>query len=445
MSKKITPSQLIGEIGEAAARSRFLSMGFQFDCRSRLEAGIDGIAEVMVNGKPLGKMIAVQVKATSASRYANENEAGFTYLLNTADLAYWRTANLPVIIVLYRQSDESFYWKKINVEFGVEHRKLTFSKSFDRLDKEAADTIAQLTVSKTGPGYYVPPLGGGEEAVVNMLPITLPNEIYVASTPYSPKQAMSVLFNGPDTPRFDWTIKGGAFWSFHDPREECTSQIVDLDQVDAIDTSDIAQHEDIEEQYNFSFLLKQTLRHQFRNSLDWDKGNKVLYFRAEAENTPRTFKYLSTKSRTETEVVNVVKNKKAPEKVAFVRHHAFAPRFERMLDKWFLIVSPTYHFTTNGFVPHSYPAALLSGKKRLDNNASLRGQVIMWYRFLSSSDASDEDLFSFNDKATELIHFSAPPKVSLPTTVPERAWSSASPKMIEESSQENDQGGFDFD
>ena len=53
VSKKITPNQLLGEIGEAAVRHRFLTMGFQFDGRSRLETGIDGIAEVMDNGKPL--------------------------------------------------------------------------------------------------------------------------------------------------------------------------------------------------------------------------------------------------------------------------------------------------------------------------------------------------------------------------------------------------------
>ena len=52
MAKRITDNQLIGELGEAAVRKRFLSMGFQFDSRSRLEAGIDGLAEVMIDGEP---------------------------------------------------------------------------------------------------------------------------------------------------------------------------------------------------------------------------------------------------------------------------------------------------------------------------------------------------------------------------------------------------------
>src|SRR3954469_22963529 len=113
MSKTITSSQLLGEIGEAAVRLRFLNMSFQFDGRSRLEAGIDGIAEVMDKGRPLARMIAVQVKATDSSRYTSEDESGFSYLLRPDDLVYWRGSNLPIIIVLFRKSDETYFWKEV--------------------------------------------------------------------------------------------------------------------------------------------------------------------------------------------------------------------------------------------------------------------------------------------------------------------------------------------
>ncbi|AQQ05416.1 hypothetical protein B0E33_19080 [Roseibium algicola] len=433
MSKRITDSQLIGEIGESAAKTRFLNIGFQFDGRSRLEAGIDGIAEVMDDGTPLAKMIAVQVKARDKAKYSNETDEGFTYLLRTEDLHYWRNSNLPVILVLYRRSDETFYWKEIPNAFSVDERKLVFDKNADLLNHQSADSLAQLTVPKAGHGYYVPPLGGGEEALVNMLPIKLPNEIFVASTPYTSKQAMAILFDGDESPRFDWAIKGRTFWSFHDPREECTAQIVDEDQVEAIETSMIAFHEDINEQNNFSFLLKQVLRHQFGRDLGWDKERKIFYFLAEVENQSRVFKYQSTVNRAEADVVNAVKDKKDEDRIAFVRHHAFSARFELMLDQWFLILSPTYHFTTNGFIPHSYPAALLAGKKRLDNNASLRGQVIMWHRFLSGSEVPKDDLFGSYHSGEKYLGFGPPPSVSLPTTVPEKAWASSKSKKGSES------------
>jgi len=61
-------------------------------------------------------------------------------------------------------------------------------------------------------------------------------------------------------------------------------QIVDLDQVEAIEIEHLAFHEDLDERNNFTFLLNQTLRHQVRTDLEWDKEGRLLYFRARAEN-----------------------------------------------------------------------------------------------------------------------------------------------------------------
>ena len=419
MVKTITPNQLLGEIGEAAVRLRFLNMGFQFDGRSRLEAGVDGIAEVMDNGKPLARMIAVQVKATDTSRYASEDEKGFTYLLRPDDLDYWRGSNLPIILVVYRKSDDSFYWKHVAVE--REERKLQFDKQQDMLDSNAKDRLAALTVPKTGFGYYVPPLGGGEEALVNMLPLTLPSEIFVAATPYTPKQAAAILLDADEPARFDWVIKGGTFWSFSDPRNNACKRIVDVGAVDAIDTSTIAFHEDLDEQHNFSYLLRKTLDHQVRGELRWSKDRKLFYFAAKAENTSRTFFYSASKKKTSTDVVNVAMSKADPARVDFVRHHAFVPRFEQLFDQWYLVINPTYFFTTNGFVAHSYPAALLAGKKRMDNSASLRGQVIMWHRFLTQEEREAQNMFAQPVAGPRLV-FAEPPSVTLATRVPEDVW-----------------------
>lgn len=184
MPKLLTSNQILGELGENAVRGRFLSMGFQFDGRSRLEAGIDGIAEFMEKGQPSARMIAVQVKAKKDGRYTSETDEGFAYLLRPQDLDYWKGSNLPVIVVFYRESDNSFYWKNVSRDSDLSERRLQIDKAADVLDKTSINRLAGLTVAKAGFGYYVPALGGGEEALVNILPIELPQEIYVASTPY---------------------------------------------------------------------------------------------------------------------------------------------------------------------------------------------------------------------------------------------------------------------
>lgn len=159
VNKKITASQRMGEIGEKAVNLQFLRIGFQFDGRSRLEAGIDGIAEVMDDDQPTAKMIAVQVKATERGGYVGETGTEFTYRVRASDFDYWRGSNLPVILVLYRQSDDTYFWKSLDNLVGEANRTLHFDKERDVLDGRAKDRLAALTVAKQGHGYYVPPLG----------------------------------------------------------------------------------------------------------------------------------------------------------------------------------------------------------------------------------------------------------------------------------------------
>lgn len=440
-TKRITPNQILGEIGETAVKGRFLSMGFQFDGRSRLEAGIDGIVEVMLDGQPMARMIAAQIKARRNGSYTGETDDGFIYLLRSEDIHYWAPSNIPVIIVLYRESDNSFYWKDVGRASRMQDRRLVFDKSLDTLDERAKDRLAALTVPVKGFGHYIPPLGGGEEALINILAVHPPQEMFVASTSLSPKAAMAKLLSADEPARFDWVITGRTFWSFHDPRESVCREIVDIDQVEAFDTTQLSGHDEVDEQNKFSHLLRKALEHQFRDSLRWNKESRALYFRAPDRNIGKVFGYTATKKKTSTEVVNVVQDK-VHKHVNFVRHHAFKPRFELIGDQWVLIVSPTYVFTRDGVVPLTNSASLLSGKKRLDNSASLRGQVIMWHRFLTQNDdgaGQPSGLFGERGSDPQILRFDAPPTIELETRVPEDAWGAKKRGGVPETKVDNGQ------
>jgi hypothetical protein len=71
MGKRITDSQILGELGETAVKKIVLEMQFIYDARGRLEAGTDGIIELRdpKNGAPLGKLLGVQVKSTESGQY----------------------------------------------------------------------------------------------------------------------------------------------------------------------------------------------------------------------------------------------------------------------------------------------------------------------------------------------------------------------------------------
>lgn len=442
MPKTITDSQLVGEIGETAVKLKFMGIGYQFTGRDRLEAGIDGIAEAMDDNHPTAMMIAVQVKATRAARYAGENDNEFTYTVRAADLEYWRGSNLPVILVLYRQSDDTFYWKSLENLVGEAERTLRFDKKYDLLDSKARDRLAALTVAKQGHGYYVPPLGGGEEAIVNMLPVSLPDEIFVSQTRLSNREALAKMNKVGHGRRYDWMINETSLWTFSDPLRSSVRGLVEPDQVEQIETDFLALHDAKDQQHKFGGLLRHTLAHDFRETLGWDSDKRQFYFLPRPHGIARQFQYLGARQKTKADVVSVYKKSKDEGPIDYVRHHSFTPRFERLAEQWYLVVSPSYFFTTDGARKLNYPETLLSGKKRLDNNNAVRGQVIMWHRLLSGMSFEDTGrLLASEVSADRILTIGEPPVLELPKSVPEDVWGAKALK-VKKTDKDDPQGSF---
>ena len=141
--KTVTDNQMWGELGEQVVKTHVLGLGHVFEGKSRLETGIDGTIEFRdpATGRMTGKLVAVQVKTREKGTYTAETDAGFEYLLKAADIEYWRQSSLPVVIVLYRKSDGTLFWKDVSTVTGSEERRLVFDKSADVLDAAAMDRL----------------------------------------------------------------------------------------------------------------------------------------------------------------------------------------------------------------------------------------------------------------------------------------------------------------
>ena len=394
MSKKITDNQILGELGETAVNKIVLEMGMIYERRGRLEAGIDGLIELRDPSAqaPLGKLLGVQVKSTASGRYLHETSNHFDYLLRPTDLAYWRQSNIPVIVVLWRQSDNSAYWKDVTDTIPANERRLRFDKTTDVFSETCADRLGALTIDRETPGVFVPPLNLGETAISNMLRIRMPNEIFLATSPFgSGRDAMPELMKH-DNIRHDWVIRKRRFVSFFDPREHGTSAIVDYDQVEAIDTELFVLNGDLDDRNDTIALLRRTVETQLFDRLHYARKDRLFFFRAVQKNKPLKYTYPTKSKNASARVVSVYRNKRKPESRGYVRHHAAVLRFERLHDEWFIVIEPTFYFTRDGYQPHRYPESLLSGKKRLERNAAVRGQVVMWQHLLVSSGETQSDL-----------------------------------------------------
>src|SRR3984893_14099001 len=437
MTKRITHSQILGDRGETAIKKLVLEMQFIYEPRGRLEAGTDGIVELRDpnSGAPLGKLLGVQVKSTESGRYIRETDRSFEYLLNADDLKYWRGSNIPVIIVAWRQSDGSAYWKDVTDCVKGEERRLKFDKGTDAFDARCADRIGALTIDRRTPGVYLPPLNQGEEAIINLLRIKLPDEIFLASSPFgNGRDAIPELVKHDNT-RFDWVIRKRRFVSFFAPRDYATRAIIDLDQVDAVDTRLFAFNDDLDDMNDMIDLLRRTVERQTSGQLWYLRKDRLFHFRATKINKSRSYRYFANVNETSAKVVSAYANKKIPNGQGYVRHHAASFRFERLVDEWFVIVEPTFYFTKDGFQPHRFPEALLSGKKRLERNAAVRGQVMMWQHLLVESGKSEVGLFD-TEKPEPILEFETLPLIQLSHAVPESSWTRTDPRAKEMESRD---------
>ncbi|MBF9052045.1 DUF4365 domain-containing protein [Roseobacter sp. HKCCD9010] len=441
--KIVTDNQMTGDTGEAIIKAEFQKIGLIYQSFGRLESGTDGMVELRdpKSGETSSQFVAVQAKTRVKGNYSHESDNGFDYLIDEKDLKNWKQANLPLIVVLHRMEDNSTFWKPFSDHVPGEERRLRFNKAEDRLTRSSVDAIAGLMVDQASPGVWIPPLNTGETAVLNMFRVVLPDEIFVAVPVYPNGRQASAVMAEEDDGRFDWSIRGNRFVAFHDPRGEGSELLVETDTVEAVDTELIANTDDQDDQNDIAHLLRRCLERQFEDRLMFGRhqGRPLLMFRPEDICKPLDYSYRSATNPAKARVVAVKMRKDEEDRVAYVRHHAFHPKFERIGQHWFLVVEPTYFFTHDGFRWHQRAEALLSGKKRLEKNSAIWGQVLMWQHLLCKADERDiDDLFHEPTQSVpETLRFEPAPVIELPVATPEAAWSRSggSDALVDESDQ----------
>ena len=433
MAKTITNQQLIGTRGETFVSERANAMGFMFSRYGPLEAGLDGLLEIRdpVTGAATGQLVAVQVKTREAGSYTAETEVGFEFLMNEEDAAYWRGCNLPVIVVLVHLKRGEAYWKSADTGTGPGERRLRIEKNRDVFDVSARDAISELCVAKGGFGVWFPALKTGENGHLNLLEVVLPEDIYIAASPFkSGRQALRELLEHEERPPDDWIIRGGQFMSFRDPREGPLKNIVDVGAVDVIGTDEVAFPDDEADEYNFIDLLRRTLGAQLDGVLAFNRAQRAFYFPAVPETVERSYPYRSLKQVTSAAVVRKYEKNG---KLKYVRHHAFEPRFWRIGDQWFLTVTPTFVFTWDGFRPDKFAAGRLAGKKQREYNSALVGQFAMWRYLLVGADEIGDSagLFEAEPESERILTFRPLPPLTLSRGVPDELWRATEPEVAD--------------
>ncbi len=367
-------------------------MGFVWRPNSLMDAGIDGQIEIRdpQSGGMTNNIILVQSKA-GKSYFQSETNQEFCYTCSEADLNYWLGGNVPVILIISKPDKKEAYWVDIIKYFSIPSARTTgtivFNKHTDRFNvicREALSTLA----ANAELGLFLSPLPKNETIYSNLLEVkSYPRKLYIASTDYrKPRALHAALGEIMETYPGEWFLSEKNLFSIHNLRDYPWKEVCDAGTAEDFDMSEWALSDDPQRQREFVRLMNRCLRQQLRRKrVHFYEGKQCYYFAPIRPECNRHFKYGSVQKNVSRKVVNIVMKKNDPSQVYYYHHHAFKANILRFNNIWYIGINPTHHYTKDGKYLFKYYKDKLAIMKRLENNAAVLGEFIMWVKLIKSS------------------------------------------------------------
>lgn len=218
----------------------------------------------------------------------------------------------------------------------------------------------------------------------NLVPLTgYPPRIYSApATASTYRQAWAVLRNTRSKAQIpaSWILHNNMVHSFTDPEESRLEHIVDTGSIESNPSSEWATSDDPDRLRLFVQLLNNALRDDLDFKDVWFFSDDRIYaFAGHLDAEPRQYRYQNIRQRSAITVVSHYTHQaKDGSTYPYLRHLAFAGRFRRVDGTFYLEVTPTYRFTTDGKHKDRFHDDRLSGIKRLERNRAVLSQVRLW-------------------------------------------------------------------
>lgn len=381
--KTISGQGLSGQRGVNLIERLVLEMGSRWTPSGPNEIGIDGYIELFDpnSRESLGLTLAVQSKVVSA---VDANSATtFDYWCNANDVEYWINGNTPVILIVSNPASNEAYWVSIKDHFKdwmpTASTQITFVKSQQRFD---ADSFRQLVaIAKPKAGLYLAPARRTEILHSNLLSLeAYPSEIFIASTDCRfPGEVWKLLHESGREVDASWVLWEKKIVSFRDLAQPPWSTICDAGTCEAFAMTEWSESSDPQRQRLFVQLLNRTLAdHVWPKVRYWPQQDCYAI-----SGQPRKLTYRSLKRASQIGVISRYLSTNA-EGIRFYwfRHMAFCGQFRFLAGCWYLEITPTYRFTSDGYTLDRFHEERLSGIKRIEGNRAVLSAVLFWADYL---------------------------------------------------------------
>lgn len=401
--KKVTAQAKIGQRGVNIIERVVLEMGSAWHpSNPSLDAGIDGEIELVdpTTHEATNAVIRVQSKATARHQLVNETAEAFDWVCDERDLEYWLSGNVPVILVVVRIDTGEAYWVCIGEYFRTpakkKARRVRFDKRSMAFTAASYADLARLAVPK-GQGLYSAPRPVRETVYSNLVEIEGPERLWLGDTDLrNPGDLFAHMRDvGGGGPEF--VLRDKRILAAHDLAKQPWSRFVDRGTVEDLPADHWAQSDDPDLVKRYVELLGRCLTERCRQiGCVRRQDDGMYYFAASSDLSAISKPYRSIRETTRRDVFLAYRYTKGDRKgeISYYRHSAFVPRFRRYDGRWYLQIEPTYRFTTDGKRQHPHYERFLKGIKRIEKNATVLGQVVMWAALLRGREEGDETLFS---------------------------------------------------
>ncbi len=391
--KVIPDTTFIGEEGVAVVQRILMRMRYAWQSTGRFDAGIDGYIELRDSEtrEMLGAHLGAQVKARA--KFTRETEDSFEFLCEQEDVDYWQRSNLPVVLICVRSGTDEAWFKCVTEYFADPdvraERRVAFDKQADRFDEDAAAALRDMALP---PDAGVPRQGltGPETLLTNLLPIASCGEhIWSATTDCLDREDAATRYAqadeeaGEELPRAsDYIIREGKLYSLRDPNTCELVRICDAQTATSQPVGGWADSDDRELQHRFADVLRRTLLQQLKSRINWQHEKGLFYFAAGEE--LEDVEVAGERAKRKVVKVKRVPTRDGEERVSYVKHLAFRPRFVRFAGVWYLEITPDWYYSYDGVREAGQAWTLRAGLKRLERNAAVVGHLKFWEHMLTT-------------------------------------------------------------
>ena len=380
MAKYVPDSTLVGRQGVASVELVVTQMKHVWN-PTTVDSGIDGVIEFRDRdtGAMTNAIVQVQIK-TGDSYFRAETDDEFTFYADAEDLEHWRRSNTPVILVMCRPGRDA-YWIDVKRDEVIDRSgkkpKIVFTKATTRFAVESESALRALATPRPW-GFHLRPRPTKESLTLNFMPVRFPNnELYVAETelrePWEVIEAVKGRGGSRDRAG-EFVLNGGKIYNVENLRDGIFADACDQGTV---------EKQNLETWIDEQPSLGLDLMHRMLRQICWDRFvewrgyDEVFFFQPSSDGSPLTARVEGKRISYPT-VYKRYFSKKDPERVSYHRHQGFEAQFQQVESKWYLTVSPTFVFTSDGWRKHPFHEEYLKKINELEGPPAIFSHLKMW-------------------------------------------------------------------